>query len=299
MPDRPYLFIRDMPGERNTVFELAQEVERRGLPGVWAPSTGDNLALLLAVLDRTERIDVGSGIAHIYLQHPYLMAHAASLIEELHPGRFTLGIGVSHGPSHARFGLSVGKPLTDTRYYVERMREAVGDAPFPRLVLAALRTRMTALSGEIAEGAIWANGVRSHLASSLERIPAERRADFLVGNLVVTAIADNRADAVAAARRGMLNYFRLPNYQAYFEEAGYGDEAAAARVAMERGGAEEDLLAAISERFLADACLVGTAGEVRDQAAAFMDAGVTHLVLTPVSARGHDAAMTDALEAFS
>lgn len=298
MPDRPYIFIRDIPNERLSLLAIAREVERRGLPGVWAPSNGDNIALLLGVLERTERIEVGTGIANIYMRHPVTMAQGASLIEELHPGRFVLGLGVSHRPNYSRFGLAVGKPLDDMRRYVERMRQEAAGAPFPRVVLAALRRKMTALAGEVSEGAIWANAIRSHLQTSLREVPAEKRGSFLVGNLIVSAISDSRAEAEAAARRGMLNYFRLDNYLNYFEEAGYGAEASAARAAMGRGGAEEELLAAISDRFLADCCLVGTAAEVREQARAFMDAGVTHLVLSPASARGREAAVADTLAAF-
>ncbi|MYA19322.1 MAG: LLM class flavin-dependent oxidoreductase, partial [Chloroflexi bacterium] len=184
--EKPYLMIRDAPGSRAEQMAFVQELERRGFPGVWAPSRGDNLALLLAILDRTERIEVGTGIAHIYLRHPELMGQAGSLIEELHPGRLLLGLGVSHQPIHEALGLSVGRPLADMREYVAAMRASTGGGPFPRLVLATLRRRMTALSGEIAEGALWANGLRSHMAASLAGIPADRRDGFFVGNILTT-----------------------------------------------------------------------------------------------------------------
>ncbi len=277
--EKPYLMIRDAPASRAEQMAFVQELERRGFPGVWAPSRGDNLALLLAILDRTERIQVGTGIAHIYLRHPDLMGQAGSLIEELHPGRLLLGLGVSHQPIHEALGLSVGRPLADMREYVAAMRASTDGGPFPRLVLATLRKRMTALSGEIAEGALWANGLRSHMAASLAGIPADRRDGFFVGNILTTAVVDDRSAALAAARDGLRNYFRLPYYQAYFEEAGYHDEVAAARAGIAAGDGEA-LLAAISERFIADSCLVGTASEVREQAEAWAEEGVT-LVLAP------------------
>ncbi len=277
--EKPYLMIRDAPGSRAEQLAFVRELERRGFPGVWAPSRGDNLALLLAILDRTERIEVGTGIAHIYLRHPQLMAQAGSLIEELHPGRLLLGLGVSHQPIHEALGLSVGRPLADMREYVAAMRAGTEGGPMPRLVLATLRRRMTALSAEIAEGALWANGLRSHMAASLAEVPPDRREGFFVGNIIPTAVDDDRASALAAARDGLRNYFRLPYYQAYFEEAGYHDEVAAARAAIAAGD-REALLAAISERFIADSCLVGTAAEARGQAEAWAAEGVT-LVLAP------------------
>ncbi|MYA19324.1 MAG: LLM class flavin-dependent oxidoreductase [Chloroflexi bacterium] len=277
--EKPYLRIWDLPGSRAEKLALAQEVERRGFPGVWSPSRGDNIAFLLAVLERTDRISVATGIAHIYLRHPHLMAQAGSLIEELHPGRLMLGLGVSHQPTHAELGLSVGRPLSDMREYVAEMRANTEGAAFPRLVLATLRRRMTVLAAEIADGALWANGLRSRMATSLAAIPRERRDDFFVGTFIPTAVDENRAAALAAARDKLFLYFSRPYYQAYFEEAGYHDEVAAARAAVAAGD-DEARLAAISERFIADACLVGTASEVREQAEAWAAEGVT-LVLAP------------------
>ena len=291
--DKPYLTIWDQPGGRADQIAFVQELERRGFPGVWAPSRGDNIAFLLVVLERTERITVGTGIAHIYLRHPQLMGQAGSLIEELHPGRLLLGLGVSHQPMHKALGLSVGRPLADMREYVAEMRAHTEGAAFPRLVLATLRRRMTALAGEIAEGGLWANGIRSHMAASLSEVPPDRRESFFAGNLLATAV-DDRTAALAAARAGLRRYFELPYYQAYFEEAGYHDEVAAARAATAAGDGDA-LLAAISERFIADSCLVGTASEVREQAEAWADEGVT-LVLSPSA--GDRAGLERALAAF-
>src|SRR5215211_2302306 len=115
MFEKPYLFANDRPGRRADVVALAREAEARGFPGVFSESPGDNLALSLAVLDRTERIVVGTGIAGIYLRHPHTMATGASLVEELHPGRFLLGLGTSHVPFHEEMGVRHGRPLEDMR----------------------------------------------------------------------------------------------------------------------------------------------------------------------------------------
>ena len=47
--------------------------------------------------------------------------------------------------------------------------QAYGD--LPPIVLATLRVKMTELSAEIAEGAVWANASRSHIGASLSHIP--------------------------------------------------------------------------------------------------------------------------------
>jgi alkanesulfonate monooxygenase SsuD/methylene tetrahydromethanopterin reductase-like flavin-dependent oxidoreductase (luciferase family) len=163
MADKPYLFANDHPGRRADVVALAQEAEKRGFPGLFSESPGDNLALSLAVLDRTRRITVGTGIAGIYLRHPHTMATGASLIEELHPGRVLLGLGISHVPFHEEMGVRYGKPLDEMRRYVRNIRSATEGASCPLIVVAALRKRMSALAGEIGDGVMWANAALSHL----------------------------------------------------------------------------------------------------------------------------------------
>ncbi|HEY6582567.1 MAG TPA: hypothetical protein VIZ60_15750 [Rubrobacter sp.] len=65
MVQKPYLFANDLTGRRADVVALAKEAEARGFPGVFSESPGDNLALSLAVLDRTERIVVGRSVAKL------------------------------------------------------------------------------------------------------------------------------------------------------------------------------------------------------------------------------------------
>ncbi len=281
---KPYIFIRDMPGHRRDLIAVAQEAEERGFPGVMAPSTGDNLALLFAVLERTERIVVGTGIANIYTRHPSEMASASSMIEELHPGRFVLGIGVSHPPTHQRLGVDTGRPLGDTRRYVAAMEEFWGDAARPRLMLAALRDRMTRLAGEISEGVMWANGVRSHMAHSLAQLPDGLADDFIVSNVVPAAVDDDRDAARERVRRALINYLRLVNYQNYYVEAGYTDEVERARQAIQ-AGVDDGVLAVISDKMVDDIAVYGTPGDVRDGFQAWLDTGMTHMAL---SAAGDD-----------
>ena len=79
--------------------------------------------------------------------------------------RFRLGLGVSHAPVHDRLGVAVGRPLADTRAYVEAVRAAAGEHT-PPIYLATLRDRMLGLAVEVAQGAIWANAARSAVAGT-------------------------------------------------------------------------------------------------------------------------------------
>lgn len=151
------------------------------------------MALSLALLDGTGRITVGTGIAAgIYLRHSHTMATGASLIEELHPGRFLLGVGVSHMPFHEEMGISPGKSLADMRQYVENIRSVTEGMPCPPIMVAALRKKMTALAGQIAESMVADVALFGTPSEVRER--AEAWADVGVTHLVldtVSAVGDS------------------------------------------------------------------------------------------------------------
>ena len=283
----PALSLAAVPGRRLQTVELITEIERRGFSGIFCPSFGDAMGLCLSIAHATSRLEFGTAIQPIYLQHPTALATSAAYINEIAEGRFRLGIGVTHGPVHQRLGVAVGKPLTDIREYVGSMR-AVADqmGGLPPLTLATLRDKMVALSVEIAEGAVWANASRSRMAHSLSGIPADRlESGFYVGNMIPTVIDDDRKAAAARNRATLRGYVALPNYRNYWKEAGYEEEMAAVEAALEAGD-KAAVEAAMSDRWLADCTLYGSVGEVRDGVEAWFDAGVTSPILVPSSTGG-------------
>lgn len=282
---KPYLYLNDWIGDHQRVIDIASEAEARGFPGVYSESPGDNVALSLAVLDRTERLTVGTGIAGIYLQHPHTAATAAMLIEDLHPGRFHLGLGVSHVPFHEDMGVRFGKPLGDMRRYVENIRMVAGDHRLPPILIGALRGRMTALAGEVGDGVMWANAALSHMPYSISQLAEGRSEDFILSSSAPACVADDRDTGLAGIRRYLLFYMKLPNYQNYFVEAGYEREVEGARQAAARDD-DEGVMAAITERMAADIGVFGTPSEIREQVGAWQAAGVGHLILDPVSVSG-------------
>jgi alkanesulfonate monooxygenase SsuD/methylene tetrahydromethanopterin reductase-like flavin-dependent oxidoreductase (luciferase family) len=288
MITRPAVGLIAVAGRRRATLEMAQRLEREGFTGLYCPSPGDGLALCEALALSTREIAFGTSIANIYTRHPFDYAQTAAVIHELSGGRFRFGVGVSHGPMHERLGLQVGRPLDDIRKFVGEVTAAapqVGN--LPPIVLATLRRRMVELSGEIAQGAVWANGARSHMAASLRHLPASARSDpaFFIGNMVPTCIDDDRAAAAAVMRRTLASYVRLPNYQNYWIEAGYEKEMTAIRAAIARND-DDGVRAAMSERWLSDVTLYGSAREVRDGVEAWRAAGIRSVILVPSSTRG-------------
>ena len=284
----PALSLVAVPNRRRAILELAREVERRGFSGLYVPSIFGNMAQCTALALATERIMFGTAIAPIYARTVEDFAHSAAYIHEVSGGRFRFGIGVAHGPSHIRMGVTPGKPLGDIRAFVEKFRSYEGIGALPPIVLAALRKRMVALSAEIAQGVIFANASRSHMAESLSVIPAEKRRDpdFLVANMIPTCISDDVEAAKAVNRRTLTRYTLLPNYRNYWKEAGYIEEMTAIESAIAENR-DADIPSLMSDRWLADATLFGPAARVREGVAAWREAGVTTPILVPSSAYGN------------
>jgi alkanesulfonate monooxygenase SsuD/methylene tetrahydromethanopterin reductase-like flavin-dependent oxidoreductase (luciferase family) len=283
----PALSLVAVPGRRRKTIELAQEIERRGFAGIYSPSMFGNMSLCEALAWNTHAIPFGTAIAPIYQRTVSDFAQSAAVMQEVSGGRFRLGIGVAHGPSHVRMGVTPGKPLGDIRGFVERFRAQDGLGPLPPIIVAALRRKMVALAGEIAEGVVFANASRSHMAASLAALPAARRDDpaFFIGNMIPTCISDDVAAAMAVNRRTLTSYAFLPNYRNYWKEAGYQEEMTEIERAIEAGRRDE-VPRYLTDRWLADNTLFGTAAQVRDGVAAWRAAGVRDLIVVPSSATG-------------
>lgn len=301
MVKKPAVSLAAVPGRRKATLELAQRIEAEGFSGIYCPSFGDGLGLCEALALVTREIRFGTSIANIYTRHPFDYAQTASLVHELSGGRFVFGIGVSHGPAHQRLGLQVGKPLSDMRRFVERLRAASqqgGAGELPPIVLATLRKKMVALAVEIADGCVWANGARSHMAASLALVPPERREGFFIGDMIPTCIDDDRNAAAAVMRRVLTGYVALPNYRNYWIEAGYEEEMRAIEEALAKGE-QERVPAPMSDRWLADVTLFGPAKDVREGVEAWYAAGVKTPILVPSSTRGGQMkAFEELFEAF-
>ncbi len=289
MPQQmPALCLIATPGRRRATIEVAREAERRGYQGIYVPSIFSNMSVCEALAWNTERIVFGTGIAPIYARTVPDFAQATAFIHEISGGRFRFGIGVAHAPGHARMEVTVGKPIGDTRAFVQKWRAVEGQGPQPPLIIAALRQKMTALAGEIAEGVIWANASRSAMAGSLAHLPAGKRDDpaFFIGNMLPTCISDDIEAAKAVNRRTLTSYLHLPNYRNYWKESGYGDEMAA----VERAIAEhrtDELPKLMTDEWLADVSLFGPAARVRDELEKWYAAGVRTPVIVPSSAAGN------------
>lgn len=287
MTMKPAVSLAAMRGRRQATLEMAQELERRGFAGIYCPSFGDGVGLCQGIALSTKTIPFGTAIANIYTRHPFDYAQTVTMIHELSGGRFRFGIGVSHDPVNTRLGVKTGKPLADTRQFVEQLQKGAnrwGD--LPPVVLAALRKKMAQLSTEIGQGAVWANAARSHMKTSIGFLGDKARSDdFFVGNMIPTCIDDDREAAAAVMKKTLTGYVILPNYQNYWIEAGYADEMEAIKHTIAAGEFDK-IPARMGDKWLSDCTLFGSAKDVRQGLEAWYDAGVRTPILVPSSTKG-------------
>jgi probable F420-dependent oxidoreductase len=205
----------------------ARELERLGYSAIWFPESlrreaFSNAALLLAT---TSRIVVATGIANIYARDPVTMAAGQKTLAEAYPGRFLLGLGVSHRPSVEQVrGHVYGKPVATMRAYLEAMAkapyQAVEPPEKPMTILAALGPNMLKLAAEQTSGA------------HPYFVPVEhtRQARKALGSTAILApeqavvLEKNPQRARAIARVHTQYYLRLPNYVNNLRRLGYTDD---------------------------------------------------------------------------
>src|SRR5262245_64099476 len=138
----------------------AAELEKLGFGAIWFPESVGRESLTHAglLLGATKKIVIATGIANIYGRDPVTTAAAQKTLVEAYPGRFLLGLGVSHIPLVEQIrGHTYGKPLASMRAYLEGIDRApyraVPPSARPVRVLAALGPGILRLAEERAGGA--------------------------------------------------------------------------------------------------------------------------------------------------
>lgn len=203
------------------------ELERLGFSSVWMPeSVGskDVMAHAALLLGASDRAIVAPGIASIYARDPMAMANGGKALGEAYPGRFVLGIGVSHAPSVKLRGGDYGKPVETMRAYLDAMDAAQYSGPEPGepvpLVLAALGPKMLELAATRTDGA-------HPYFVPVEHTPFARAALGPEPCLAVEQTAVLSTDPDEARRIGRAfarHYLALPNYANNLRRLGWSDE---------------------------------------------------------------------------
>ncbi|MGH3145418.1 MAG: TIGR03620 family F420-dependent LLM class oxidoreductase [Rubrobacter sp.] len=208
--------------------EAVAELEELGYPALWYGEAFGREAFATAglILSGTQSLRAGAGIANIYVRDATAAKAAANALGEAYPGRFVLGLGVSHRPLLEMRGLGSadGSPLKDMRGFLDALDEAPYSGPSPAAapprLLAALGPKMLELSRDRSDGA--------HPYLVTPRHTAGAREILGEGPLLVVeqgaVLADDRQQAHDLARQHLEIYLTLPNYRNSWLREGFTEE---------------------------------------------------------------------------
>jgi len=260
--------------------DVALEVESLGYGSIWlfeAP-TREPFVPLSLVLAATSTLVAGTGIANIWLRHPGTMQATARAITQAFPGRFLLGLGVSHARMmEPLFGAASTRPIPRMRAYLDEMDASIvasGDSPLrPPRVLAALGDGMLRLARDRAEGVHPYLVSPEHTAHAREVLGPE---PLLIPEQAVVVHAD-RDGVRMRARTYLTNYLGLENYTNNLRRLGFDDA---------------DLADGGSDR-LCDALIAGGEDGIRRRVQEHLDAGADHVLVHVLAASGSPPPLAD------
>jgi probable F420-dependent oxidoreductase len=132
----------------------AAELESLGFGALWIPGSGNGPVIddIRALLAATSSIVIATSIVSIWTHEPAEVARMQAELDDAHPGRFLLGLGVSHALLVNTLGAGTyRRPLTRMHAYLDALDDAA--TPPRRRVLAALGPRMLDLARERSAGA--------------------------------------------------------------------------------------------------------------------------------------------------
>jgi probable F420-dependent oxidoreductase len=249
----------------------AAAIERAGFTSVWVGSVNDQAAFagLRAQLSGSERLIVATGIASVWAWKPAELRSEAEALAADFPGRFVLGLGVSHAPSVEALGHAYQRPLAKMEKFLDELDHPAdrgGEHELPPVVIAALGPKMLELARDKALGSHPYFTTPEHTRFAREVLGPE---PLLVPELAFT-LASDPAVGQATARAYAGRYLKLPNYTRNLERFGLGPA---------------DFENAGSDRLISQVIPNG-AVQLRERLQSHLEAGSDHVVLQPLDAGG-------------
>lgn len=206
-------------GSRSLAPELAAEIESLGYGAAWIGASPDaELAWVEPALEQTTTLQLATGIVNIWTAPAAEVAKSYHRIEDAHPGRFLLGVGVGHREATQEYQ----KPYDALVSYLDELDNAM--VPNSRRVLAALGPRVLRLAAQRSAGAHpylttpEHTGKARHLLGNTVFLAPEHK-------VVLTCPDQEDADEARAVGRKTLGfYLGLENYVNNLLRLGFTDE---------------------------------------------------------------------------
>ena len=263
------------------VTGAVQQAADADFDGVWVPQTlsVDAIAALAVAASQVPDIHIGTAVVPLQGRHPFPLAQQAlTAADAAGPGRFTLGVGVTHAfVSETFYGFPYRDAVALCREELQALQGLLGpdrrvsvagklvvsqvgltmQGPAPSIVVAALGPKMLELAGQLSDGTVtWMTGPRTLRTRIIPAISdaaarAERHSPRVIAGLPVCVTSDVAA-ACEAVRPRIQAAAQMPSYQRQLELEGIDD--------------------------LAELAIVGDADHVLESISALAEAGVTELM---------------------
>ena len=299
-----------VPNDHDDVAAFAARAEELDYDSVWTGELWgrDAFVALTRAAEATDSVDLGTAITNVYGRSPATIAQAGATLDEASDGRARLGLGTStpkavedlHGmafdnpPRRMHEATELVKLFLDSEGRVGYDGEIFEVADFPSLgrdvpvYAAALGPANRRATGRTADGWLPHNIPFEHLSDAFETVAETAREagrdpdDIEVAPYVPSAVSDDRAEAIRAAR----------GHIAYYVGSGEGYRKAVAQSVPDgadavaeawRDGDREGARAAVTEEMIAGLTVAGTPEEAREQfdAVAALDVIDEPLVVIP------------------
>lgn len=235
--------------------DQAVQIEKLGYGTVWVgASPAADLAFVEPILEKTETLQVATGIVNIWTADADEVAESYHRIEKAFPGRFLLGVGVGH-PEHTQ---EYTKPYQALVEYLDKLDAA--KVPTSRMVIAALGPKVLQLSAQRSAGA------HPYLTTPVHTGQARE----LLGPTVFLApehkvVLTNDADRAREIGRKTVDfYLGLSNYVNNWKRLGFTDE---------------DLTRPGSDRFIDAVVAYGSPEQIAERVSEHLAAGADHVAI--------------------
>ncbi|GGL94110.1 LLM class F420-dependent oxidoreductase [Nakamurella endophytica] len=239
---------------------FAAEVEELGYGTLWLGSTPSAVEEVEPLLAATTDLVVASGIVNVWAGPPADVARSFARLEERHPGRFLLGIGIGHPEATAQYR----SPYEALVRFLDGLD--AGGVPRERRVLAALGPRVLRLARDRTLGA------HPYLVPPAHTALARRE----LGQGVLLApeqkvVLGDDADAARAVGRPVVDqpYLHLTNYVSNLRRLGWTDR---------------DIADGGSDALIDDLVARGSVDDIARRLHQHLDAGADHVAIQALAA---------------
>ncbi len=247
MAHRMALYLQD---KHNMAYELeiAQYAEEKGFSEIWQADTRlarDCIVMMSALLTKTKKMKIGSGVLPIYTRNPAVIAATWSTMWELGgltpegESRVMCGLGAWWEPIASRVGADRRKPLKAMRENIEAiqqlftMEEVTYEGEFVQLdrirldvaygevgprdipmYIGATGPKMLELTGEIADGVVlnyvvspdYIRGAVDKVAAGAAKV-GKTIEDIDRPELLVCSLSDTDPDEAVMAGKSLAAYY--------------------------------------------------------------------------------------------